>query len=28
MFAAFHYSHPPAAIRIDNLNAKSRIQAA
>ncbi len=24
LYAAFHYSHPPAAIRIDNLNGKSR----
>ena len=23
LYAAFHYSHPPATIRIDNLNAKS-----
>ncbi len=23
LYAAFHYSHPPAAIRIDHLNAKS-----
>ena len=28
LYAAFHYSHPPAAIRIDNLNGKSRTQAA
>lgn len=28
LYAAFHYSHPPAAIRIDNLNGKTRTQAA